>query len=260
MRTMESQGSLLAPGGAPPGGVIAGLLRHRFTILLATLLALLLVAPVGVEALASTAPGAASWGGLLVSACLVLAGILAVGGHRRVLKFGLGLAIPVLLLDLATLWLWPGQLALVRHGTRVLFVGFVIVELLRHLFRPRRITFDTISASLCVYLLLGVWWANVFTVIETAAPGSFVETAGQHGGPTAWADEGTRSFRLLYFSYVTLSSVGYGDILPRTTLARMCAITEAMMGQGYLLIMVSRLVGIQVSQSQSATATQHPPS
>jgi hypothetical protein len=99
----------------------------------------------------------------------------------------------------------------------------------------------------------------VFAVIETASPGSFVDNGGQDGGPRSWADEGTRTFRLLYFSYVTLSSVGYGDILPRTTLARMCAITEAMMGQGYLLVMVSRLVGIQVAQSQPPTAPQGPP-
>ena len=256
---MERQGSQLVQGNPPTGGVVAALLHHRFTILLATLLAGLLVAPVGLEVLASAAPGAASWGLLVVSICLVLACILAVGGRRRVLEFALGLGIPVLLLDLAALWLWPGHLALIRPGTRALFLGFVIVASLRHLFRPRRITFDTISASLCVYLLLGVCWANVFAVIETASPGAFVDKGGQDGGPRSSEDEGTRRFRLLYFSYVTLSSVGYGDILPRTTLARMCAITEALMGQGYLLVMVSRLVGIQVAQGQPPTAPQGPP-
>jgi hypothetical protein len=256
---MERQGSLPVQGNATTGGVVAALLHYRFTILLATLLAVLLVAPVGLEVLASAAPEAASWGLAVVSICLVLACILAVGGRRRVLKFALGLGIPVLLLDLAALWLWQGHLALIRPGTRALFLGFVIVALLRHLFRPRRITFDTISASLCVYLLLGVCWANAFTVIETASPGSFVDNGGQDGGPRFWEDGLTRAFRLLYFSYVTLSSVGYGDILPRTTLARMCAITEAMMGQGYLLVMVSRLVGIQVAQSQPPTALQGPP-
>jgi hypothetical protein len=255
---MERQGSLPFQGNTTTGGVMAALLHHRFTILLATLLALLLVVPVGLEFLASAAPEAASWGLVVVSICFVLACILAVGGRRRALKFALGLGIPVLLLDLAALWLWQGHLALIRSGTRALFVGFIIVALLRHLFRPRRITFDTISASLCVYLLLGVCWANVFAVIETASPGSFVDNGGQDGGPRSWEDEGARTFRLLYFSYVTLSSVGYGDILPRTTLARMCAITEAMMGQGYLLVMVSRLVGIQVAQSQPPTALQGP--
>src|SRR5262249_56072841 len=114
--------------------------------------------------------------------------------------------------------------------------------------------FDTIRVSVCVYVRLGICWANVFAVIEVASPGSFVDNGGQDGGPSSWEDEGTREFRLLYFSYVTLSSVGYGDILPRTTLARMCAVTEALMGQGYLLVMVSRLVGIQVAQSQPPTA------
>src|SRR5262249_42857911 len=152
---------------------------------------------------------------------------------------------------------WPGHLFVIRHGTRAFFVGFVIVALLWHLFRPRRITFDTISASLCVYLLLGILWANVYTMIEMAAPGSFLDNSRPDDLPTSVAGLEARSLRMLYFSYVTLSSVGYGDIVPRTTLARMCAVTEAIMGQGYLLVMVSRLVAIQVSQTTPAVT---PPS
>src|SRR5262249_52964818 len=159
--------------------------------------------------------------------------ILAVSGRRGVLLFGVCLVVPVIVLDLAAVFLWPGRLPLIRHGTRILFVGFVVVALLRHLFRPRRITFDTISASLCVYLLLGALWANVFAIIDTAAPGSFLDRARADD----IGNEEARSMRMLYFSFVTLSSVGYGDIVPRTMLARMAAVTEAIMGQGYLLVM-----------------------
>jgi hypothetical protein len=235
-----------------PRRVLSAFFEHRITILLATLLALMLVAPVALEVAEAAAPAAGPVVYLVVSVCLFLAAVLAVSGGRGVLEYGLGLALPVLVLDLAAVFLWPGQLPLVRHGTRVLFLGFVSVVLLRHLFRQRRIPFDTISASLCVYLLGGVLWANVFAMMETVTPESFVDTGPQRDVPAQGNSDARRSFRLLYFSFVTLSSVGYGDIVPRTMLARMCAVTEAMMGQAYLLVMVSRLVGIQVSQGLEA--------
>ena len=242
------------------GGLLPGLFHHRFTVLLVTLLALLLVAPVTLEVVEAAAPEAGPVVYLVLSAWVLVAAILAVSGRRGVLQFGLSLGIPVLLLDLAAVFLWPGHLAMIRHGTRALFLGFVMGVLLRHLFRQQRITFDTISGSLCVYLLLGLLWGNVFALLETAAPGTLTEPGRPANEARRSTSEEGRSFRALYFSFVTLSTVGYGDIVPGTGLARMCAVTEAMMGQGYLLVMVSRLVGIQVSQSQPQATTQGPPS
>jgi hypothetical protein len=235
-------------------------LRHRFTVLLGTLLALMLVAPPFLEAVEAVAPAAGTAVYLAVSGCVLLAAVLAVSGGRGVLQFALSLAVPVLLLDLTAVFLWPGQLDLFRHGTRVLFFSFVLVVLVRHLFRERRITFDTISASLCGYLILGAVWANIFTIMDIAAPGTIVDVVrpGNDRPPTTF--EQAHVARMLYFSFVTLSSVGYGDMVPGTILARMCAVTEAMMGQGYLLVMVSRLVGIQVSQSLPPAASQGPSS
>jgi hypothetical protein len=63
------------------------------------------------------------------------------------------------------------------------------------------------------------------------------------------------TLRVLYFSFTTLTGVGYGDIVPVTTTARMCAITEALMGQAYLYVMVARLVGMQVSQAFATVGT-----
>jgi hypothetical protein len=225
------------------GKIMSAIYHKRFTILLATLLVMILFVPVILEAVAETAPAVLPLLFFLLAAFLYTASIFAVSGRRGVLLFGVFLVIPIVLLDLVSVLLWPGHLFVIKHGTRAFFVGFVIVALVRHLFRPRRITFDTISASLCVYLLLGLLWANVYTMIETAVPGSFF--------PTSVANLEARSIRMVYFSLVTLSSVGYGDIVPRATLARMCAVTEAIMGQGYLLVMVSRLVAIQVSQNTS---------
>jgi hypothetical protein len=61
-----------------------------------------------------------------------------------------------------------------------------------------------------------------------------------------------RLIHMLYFSFTTLTSVGYGDVVPRTNIARMLAVTEALVGQCYLLVMVSRLVGLHVAQALPA--------
>jgi hypothetical protein len=229
--------------------VLTSLFRHRFTVLLATLVGLLMLTPAALDVLEQVRPGTGPVAVFVLSACFLLAAVHAVGGRRGALVFALGLVTPVLLLDAAAVFLWPGQLPLVRHATRLAFVAFIIGALLRHLFRARLVTFDTISASLCVYLLLGLLWASAFTMMDTASPGSIVETVRPGGGVYAGSPDEERPLRMLYFSFATLSSVGYGDIVPATAFARMCAVMEAIMGQGYLLVMVSRLVGIHVSQA-----------
>src|SRR5215831_11630520 len=135
--------------------MLSAVYRWRFTILLVTLLATLLIGPVAMEAMERTAPTAVSPCSLLITIVLCLAIVFAVSGHRGVLLFALGLVMPVVALDLAGVFVVLTGFSLVRDGVRALFLGFVIVELLRHLFRARHISFDTISASLCVYLILG---------------------------------------------------------------------------------------------------------
>jgi hypothetical protein len=145
--------------------------------------------------------------------------------------FALGLLVPSLVLEAATALRGHAELAFCQHLLRLDFLGFVMVDLLRQLFTSGAVTFDTVSASLCVYLLLGAAWAHVYVLIETLAPGS-VFTAVRPGAGLAGA-----------------TGVGYGDLVPVTTTARMCAITETLMGQAYLYVMVARLVGMLVSKA-----------
>src|SRR5262249_39819179 len=118
---------------------------------------------------------------------------------------------PSLLLEVGTATLWPGELALCHHLLRLIFLGFVIVEPLRQLFLPGPVTFDTISASLCVYLLLGISWGHVFVMMETVVSNSFVNAVHPVGGLAAATGEPALTLRMYYFSFVTLSGVGYGD-------------------------------------------------
>ena len=120
------------------------------------------------------------------------------------------------------------------------FIAFVAIKILAYVVRQTTISSDTIFAALCVYLLLGLGWGLLYALIEYLAPGSFTfpDTA-------LHAD---RLRELIYFSLVTLATVGYGDITPVNPIAQGFSNLEAVLGQLYLAVMVARLVGIQVAQ------------
>jgi hypothetical protein len=233
-----------------------GLYRHRFKLLLGTLLALILAMPVIYETLAETAPTAGRAATMIGGLCLMLVATLVISGTRGARIFAYCLLAPSLVIEAAALFLWPGNLFLVHLALRSIFLAFIIGAVLRQIFSPGQITFDTVCSSLCVYLLLGMVWENVYTFLETTVPGSIViVTRTPAEQPQIGVDSDVaRILRMRYFSFATLTSIGYGDIVPGTTLARMFAITEALMGQIYLLVMVSRLVGLNVSQTMSGSA------
>jgi hypothetical protein len=239
---------------------MSALFRHRFKLLLVSLVGAILIVPVVLDLLPGRARTVDDLVVFGVSTVALLAGTLVLSGRRGVLVFALCLLFPTLLLEAATALLWPKELALCHHLLRLVFLGFVIVEMLWQLFLPGPVTFDTISASLCVYLLLGVSWAHVYVMMETLAPGCVATVVPPGAGLAGAGGEPAVYFRMLYFSFSTLTGVGYGDIVPVTTTARMCAVTEAMMGQAYLYVMVARLVGIHVSQAFATGApTAGPP-
>jgi voltage-gated potassium channel len=239
-----------------PSKLTAAVYRQRFTILLVTSLCTLLIAPVILDAVGRRAPEFEPVFHFMVSFLLLLAALLSVSGKRGMLFVGIGLLLSIALFDVRALLIWPGHLEELRFGMRAVFIGFVIIVILRHLFRARQVTFDTINASLCVYLLLGSLWAYVFPMIESAAPGSFLDSSHPAEAAGGVPYPGYNNLRMLYFSFATLSTTGYGDIVPQSMVARMCAVTEAMIGQGYLLVMVSRLVAIQVAQIPPRASTE----
>ena len=108
-------------------------------------------------------------------------------------------------------------------------------------------TADTVLGGVCIYLLLGVLFTEIFQFIEAAAPGSFA----LGGQPLELEqDLGAHYERYpaaLYFSFVTLTTLGYGDITPVSPEARVLAITEAVIGQLYIAIFVARLVGLHLA-------------
>jgi voltage-gated potassium channel len=223
--------------------------RNRFKLLLLTLVAVILISPAILDGLAHTAPVTARSIVFAFTMGLLMAGAMVVRGERGDKRIFIVLFVASILLDTAAAFVWPAEMAFWNHGLRILFLGFLIVELARHLLRPETVSFDTLCASLCVYLLIGLIWTNIYVIVETRAPRSIVSTidSGRQSGTSD--SELERLIHMLYFSFSTLTSVGYGDVVPRTNIARMLAVTEALVGQCYLLVMVSRLVGLHVAQA-----------
>jgi len=114
-------------------------------------------------------------------------------------------------------------------------LGLIASHFFVYLGRPGRITSGRLYASVSLYLMIAIVFFGLFNLFETLNPGSFVENGLQPGTPVS-------RHSLIYFSLVTLTTLGYGDIVPVWHAARMFAALEAVTGVLYIAITVARLV------------------
>jgi hypothetical protein len=142
-----------------------------------------------------------------------------------------------------------GRVLLVgAHLLAACFFSFALYGILRVIL-ARQTSGDAIFGVMCGYLLLGIIWSLLYFAVETASPGSFkIQASGGPGAVPARLDRGVLS----YYSFITLATVGYGDVTPTTPLARTLAWIEAITGQFYIAVLVAGLVGFKVAQSMNA--------
>ena len=218
--------------------------ERRFGILLVILIVLLAGPPV----LFGFGLSAAWFDGLL--ALLMLAAILSLcfDRHQRLLTLVLG--IPTVLLSLGGHVL-PGEVSVpvlfAGHLCAVLFLFGASVLIVKSLFSALTLTFDSILGAVCGYLFLGLGWAVLYALIEGFQPGSFeispkLVTGGELARPLPHV--------LTYFSFVTLTTVGYGDISPVSPATRTLSWMEAITGQFYLAVIVAGLVGLLATKGK----------
>jgi len=121
-----------------------------------------------------------------------------------------------------------------------LFLGFVTVELFAFVVRAKEVDTNVLSAALCVYLLLAVTFALLYTGLDRVAPNSFEFPADVNEASSTRALGRNPDF--IYYSMITMTTTGFGDIRPVTSFARSLTIVEILLGQLYLVVMISRLV------------------
>jgi Ion channel len=177
----------------------------------------------------------------IIAAIVLMSATYAVSRRLSFLIFALSLSIFSIG---TTFWLAaaPGHwLVIVSHGSLVVLIIFFAVAILSYVLGSGKVTWDKIYGAICAYLLLGYAWTFAYSLVEEMQPGSF--TSAVSNMPT---DLVGRVMQLRYFSFVTLATVGYGDIVPHTPAARTLALLEAMLGQFYLVALVGRLVGLHI--------------
>jgi hypothetical protein len=207
------------------GSLFEALLRRRFAWLLALLLAAIGVDP-ALEAMGLRAR-ALEW----LLAFALLAAVVGTWRARVPRVFLLGLtAVLAAWLALHVARFGPGpSLAPALLGA----VGLAMAALvLAGVLAEGRVDSERICAALCVYLLAGIAFGGLFAALEAVAPGSL---AG--AGPIDL--DGA-----VYFSFVTLATLGYGDIAPAASATRALAVLEAVFGQLYLAVLIARLVSL----------------
>jgi len=213
----------------------------EFGILFASLLALMVLPELLPE------EGAVRWQLPLLFSLVMLSALSTVSRRRR------EMVIAGSLLALALLPQWIGAFGAAGVGTAgriplALFLIYVCGLILRMVLSARTVDLEVILAALCVYLLLALIWAIAYHLLEVYRPGSFSIPAAMLA-EKANPDQAI-SAALHYFSFVTITTLGYGDVTPVAPLARSMAMLEAVVGQIYLVTLIARLVSMETVQAE----------
>jgi hypothetical protein len=180
-------------------------------------------------------------GELIVSILLslvLLSAVLAVASRGSTLIVALLLAIPAIV----GRWINHFRPDLVPPpvflAAGLVLTAFVVVNLLRFVLRAPSVNVEVLCASISAYLMLGLMWTIAYWLVAQVTPTAFAFNT------TTGTKESMEGFNAFYFSFITLSTVGYGDITPVSKVARMLAATEAMTGLLYVAVLIARLVAL----------------
>jgi hypothetical protein len=183
--------------------------------------------------------------------------VVSVRSSRPWKFFTLGLGLPAAALGLLHVVLASGPVRVIHHLFSLAFLVYAIGVMLCFIFTRRRVTLDTLFASLCVYLLLGVVWSLAYAVVVILDPAAFRLTLQTGAFTTGLPAQTEGRSAALYFSFATLTTLGSGFITPISPVACMLTTLEALTGQFYLAVLVTRLVGLQITEfSSQPKATQ----
>lgn len=184
---------------------------------------------------------------------VLLTAVPAVGGGRRTFVASFALVAP------AVLGKWISSLRpdlvpeSVVLAAAIVFSGFINVLLVRFILMAPRVDFQVLCAGIATYLMLALFWAFVYMLVSQLVPNAFAFSVGP--------ERPLVRFEALYFSFITLNTVGYGDIVPATGVTRMLAMLEATVGTLYMAVMVARLVSLYAlpESPEDLSSKENPP-
>ncbi|MGC2112462.1 MAG: ion channel [Candidatus Korobacteraceae bacterium] len=172
----------------------------------------------------------------IVFSVMLISGVAIAWGQRVLFSIAALVAGASLVVRWLAFWKVMPRLEMWGQALSLAAVMIIALVLLAQVFRAGAVTQWRIQGAIAVYLLFGVGWAHAYQIVATLQPGSFNHSLGELSTVADWA----------YYSYITLTTVGYGDITPVSPIARNLAVSEALAGQLYLAVLVARLVAMEV--------------
>ncbi|MBT8378683.1 MAG: hypothetical protein KJN64_05605 [Ignavibacteria bacterium] len=189
----------------------------------------------------------------LLFTSILFAGIYAISTNKK------HLITAIILGGFAFLGIWYGAvvepsggfglaLVIVAVICQIAFIVYVITLILSNILLIKTVTSDTIYGAVSIYLLIGLAFTLFYLLIEFLQPGSFYINDVQN------LNSQIDQFDIIYFSFTSLTTLGFGDITPVTSIARITSIIEAMLGVFYLAILIARFVGIFIAQTMELSS------
>lgn len=175
---------------------------------------------------------------------VLLAGVRSVGPSKHRAPF-LVLTVLTLAIRWSQEWTDSGVLDVSALAVTLVWLFYAIWIIVAHLFQRRQVTVNTILGAIVTYLLIAIAFSIVFQIIELEQPGSF------SGVPdNAVMDRSQLNAALLYYGLVCFTTMGFGDIVPVSSLARSFSAIAGVFGQLYLAVMIARLVGLHIAHER----------
>jgi len=170
----------------------------------------------------------------LLAAMIPLTSFYALTEDKNRAIIILFIAAPFVIIDGINIFFTDRYLMIAAISFRTILYFYIVILLVINLLSYRVITGDVIYCAISTYFMIGIMWAGVYMITEGISPGSF-------SGIFETAD-------LMYFSFVTLTTVGFGDITPQSILGKRLAVFEAAMGGIYLAVIIALIVGRYISR------------
>jgi len=186
------------------------------------------------------------WWGFLISDILfnliILAGVFSVLTRWRKQLFFIVVAVFGSLFRIISFLTDSMIIQLAGHVFAIIFFALLARMVLQHIFKDGPVNHFRIEGSIVVFMIIGVIYAWLYTLLESLLPGSFAITESSQSYKDLFS-------QFLYFSFVTMTTLGYGDMIATGSLAKSLVIFQGMIGLLYPVVLIARLVSLEVTHS-----------
>jgi len=182
---------------------------------------------------------------------VLIVGVFAVSERKHIAITAMALVLIAQALTWTSHAVSSHVLILTGIAVNIIYLGYTVTLLLQHVIRSRTPTSNTIFAALCIYLLLGFIWAFLYSFMQDLDATSFYFNPDLFPAIPKGKHLYSYLYYFIYFSFEVLTTLGLGDIMPASSWSRMVASMEAVLGQLYLVVMVTYLIGLHLNERNS---------